>query len=109
MAKFIKEYELHLNDLIEFKLPKCENGKINFQLITGRVQDISEFPDLMVEIGIPNTNSYNRYKISINMITNVFNKTEPWITEYSKFENNEPLEYVYNEDYKTTKIINYYN
>lgn len=50
MAKFIKEYELHLNDLIEFKLPKCENGKINFQLITGRVQDISAFPDLMVEI-----------------------------------------------------------
>lgn len=109
MAKFYKEYEIHLGDRVEFRLPcALPNDSHHTKSEFGRVCDISELPDIVVETGTAGTDSYKRYRISVNLINEVFCKDEPWISHYTKYEGGEPLEYVYSDDLKEIKIIKYY-
>lgn len=104
MAKFIKTYELHLGDIVDFRvnyrLPGCDN----FKILRGRVQDISEFPEVWVETGNPEGDDYKRYHISVNLIEGVPFSDDEWIYEDVKFEKNEPTEFVYDENYNRKNV-----
>lgn len=106
MAKFIKTYELHLGDIVDFRVNCRLPGQNNFKTLRGRVQDISEFPEVWVETGDPAGDDYKRYHISVNLIEGLPFSFDPWIHEDVKFERKEPLEFVYEDDLKTRKIIN---
>lgn len=91
MAKFTKTYNIELGDRVEFKR---NNDAI---IERGVVQDISDFPDIWVEIGVPNTiyPEYKRYKIPVYLITNNIDNCD-WFISDVKFKKDEPLEFVYN-------------
>ena len=91
MAKFTKTYNIELGDRVEFK-------RSNDAIIErGVVQDISDFPDIWVETGEPNTiyPEYKRYKIPVYLITNNIDNCY-WRISDVKFKKDEPLEFVYN-------------
>lgn len=102
MAKLIKTIEINLGDIVYFK-PLGSKGEI----LSGRVQDISEFPDIYVETGNPKKD-YKRYRISLNMVEENLSNRD-WKVDCYEFEHQEPLEFVYNEDLETTQIISKYN
>lgn len=91
MAKFTKTYNIELGDRVEFK--RSNNAIIE----RGVVQDISDFPDIWVEIGDPKTiyPEYKRYKIPVYFITNNIDNCYWYISDV-KFKKDEPLEFVYN-------------
>ena len=91
MAKFTKTYNIELGDRVEFK-------RSNDAIIErGVVQDISDFPEIWVEIGDPKTiyPEYKRYKIPLYLITNNIDNCY-WCISEVKFKKDEPLEFVYN-------------
>ena len=96
MAKFTKTYNIELGDRVEFK-------RSNDAIIErGVVQDISDFPDIWVEMWVPNTihpeykrYEYKRYKIPVYLITNNIDNCD-WCISDVKFKKDEPLEFVYN-------------
>lgn len=106
MAKFIKTYELHLGDVVDFRVSYRLPGQDNFKILRGTVQDISEFPEVWVETGDPNGDDYKRYHISVNLIEGLPFSDEPWIYETTEYEKNEPVEFVYNEDCSERVITN---
>ena len=102
MAKFTKTYNIELGDRVEFK-------RSNDAIIErGVVQDISDFPEIWVEIGVPNTiyPEYKRYKIPVYLITNNIDKCD-WCISDVKFKKDEPLEFVYNNIYEREIIRRY--
>lgn len=101
MARFIKTYELHLGDVVDFRLHKS-----NLFTKRGTVQDISEFPEVWVEVGDPIDYDYKRYHISVNLIEGLPFSDEHWIYETTEYDKNEPLEFVYNEDCSERVITN---
>lgn len=95
MAKYIKTYELHLGDRVQFKASK------DTPLQLGTIQDLSSFPDVWVEVGDPRAEwpIYNRYKISVNLIESCIDNYN-WYESDLQFEKNEALEFIYDNDYK---------
>lgn len=95
MAKLSKTIELHVGDFIQFKVSPTEPS------IQGRIQDITEFPEIWVEVGDPRMKwpKYNRYHISPKMIEYNMSNYE-WEDEYVEFDKDELKSFVYNEKYE---------
>lgn len=103
MAKFVKTVEINVGDEVDFSI---EHKKI----IHGVVQSITEFPEIFVETGDPHKKwpAYNRYRISVDQIVEVCNKYDGFVEYSTSFEDNEPLEFVYDENYNR-KILSRYS
>lgn len=96
MAKFTHTYELSLGDRVNFRT-SLGSGQVQL----GTVQDLSEYPDVWVEVGDPKWKwpHYNRYKISVNLIENCIDNYD-WHEDSVEFKKDEPIEFVYDENYK---------
>ena len=91
MANFKIEYNIYIGDIVFFN----DNG-IKCQ---GKVQDISQIPDIFVE-GFNDDNKYTRWKIGIDSLEVVYseyyNSGKHFSSEIAK---GEPIEFVHGENF----------
>lgn len=99
MAKFEVTYNVQVGDLVRFRT-------LSKGIEEGRVQCISELPDVFVEVNPPYDTEYKRYRIGVDMI--IFNYTrDDWKELDYSFEDDEPIEFVYDDHYQRVVTSRY--
>jgi len=88
MAKFIKEYNIQLGDVVRFE----QDGMYQ----EGIVQDISQLPDVFVEGFDNKTGEYKRWRKDIERIEWIYSKSDncgQW--SRMEFDDDENMEFVH--------------
>lgn len=97
MAKFIKEYNIHLGDAVRFE----QDGIYQ----EGIVQDISQLPDVFVEGFDNKTREYKRWRKDIERIEWIYSKSDDY-GRWSRveFDDGENVEFVHKGDVDTPEF-----
>lgn len=86
MAKFRIEYNIHVGDIVVFNYNGAKRQ--------GIVQDISQIPDIFVEVF--DDNECRRWKLgidSLEIVSSEYDKSGKYY--YAEFEDNEPVEAIH--------------
>lgn len=97
MAKFIKEYNIHLGDAVRFE----QDGIYQ----EGIVQDISQLPDVFVEGFDNKTREYKRWRKDIERIEWIYSKSNDYGQgSWVEFDDGENVEFVHKGDVGTPEF-----
>ena len=97
MAKFIKEYNIHLGDVVRFE----QDGIYQ----EGIVQDISQLPDVFVEGFDNKTREYKRWRKDIERIEWIDSKSDNYgRRSWVEFDDAENVEFVHRGDVGTPEF-----
>lgn len=97
MAKFIKEYNIHLGDVVRFE----QDGIYQ----KGIVQDISQLPDVFIETFDNKTGEYKRWRKDIERVEYMYSKSDNYgICSWVEFDDGENVEFVHKGDVGTPEF-----
>lgn len=97
MARFIKEYNIHLADAVRFE----QDGMYQ----EGIVQDISQLPDVFVEGFDNKTGEYKHWRKDIERIEWIYSKSDDYGQgSRVEFDDGENVEFVHKGDVGTPEF-----